>query len=116
MKHALLSLAILLSLATPALPPRPAPAPPPTAERTGRRGDRSGATTSPATAPTADKVDETPIVTHHEIKLGDKPLKYTATAAQMPLKTNTGETEAHIFYMAYTVDTPETDRATRPLT
>src|SRR5689334_21317621 len=105
MKHPVL-LTILILLTTPALAQRAEPSPESTSERTGRRGDRTS-TTGPSTAPTADKVDETPIVTHHEIKLGDdKTLKYTATVAQMPLKTNTGETEAHIFYMAYTLDVP----------
>jgi len=62
----------------------------------------------------AEAVDETPSVTHHEIRLGGKTLAYTATVAQMPLKNPSGETEAHIFYMAYTVD--GADSATRPLT
>ncbi|HEY2586955.1 MAG TPA: hypothetical protein VGI81_14515 [Tepidisphaeraceae bacterium] len=66
------------------------------------------------TAPTQETVDETPVVTHHTITLGDKELKYTATVAQMPLKTASGETEAHIFYMAYTLD--DADHSKRPLT
>src|SRR5437762_11460060 len=103
MRQALL-LVILICLVSPVLGQ---PAEPSTASDRPRRGDRAGSTTGPSTAPTADKVDETPIVTHHEIKLGDQTLKYTATAAQMPLKTNSGETEAHIFYMAYTLDVPE---------
>ena len=44
-----------------------------------------------------------------------KTLNYTATVAQMPLKDAAGETEAHIFYMAYTLD-GVTDTAKRPLT
>ena len=36
-------------------------------------------------------------------------------SAQMPLKDATGETEAHIFYMAYTLD-GVTDAAKRPVT
>jgi carboxypeptidase C (cathepsin A) len=112
MKHAL-HLVILICLVSPVLGQ---PAEPSSASDRPRRGDRAGSTTGPSTAPTADKVDETPIVTHHEVKLGDQTLKYTATAAQMPLKTNTGETEAHIFYMAYTLDVPEAGRSTRPLT
>src|SRR5229473_4796722 len=49
-------------------------------------------------------VDETPVVTKHSIQLNGKTLSYTATAAQMPLKDVSGETEAHIFYVAYTLD------------
>jgi carboxypeptidase C (cathepsin A) len=63
----------------------------------------------------AEKIDETPAVTRHEININGKTLKYTATVAQMPIKAPTGETEAHIFYMAYTLD-GVTDPASRPLT
>jgi len=85
----------------------PAPATP------GGRGGRGGAPA--AAAPIAGEVDETPVVTHHSINLDGKPLNYTATVAQMPLKTPSGETEAHIFYMAYTLD-GVTDKTKRPVT
>jgi carboxypeptidase C (cathepsin A) len=42
--------------------------------------------------------EKEPIVTRH--KMGD--LKYTATTGMMPIKNEFGETEAGIFYMAYT--------------
>jgi len=61
------------------------------------------------------EIDETPVVTHHSINVGGKEIKYTATVAQMPLKDTSGETEAHIFYMAYTLDGVK-DTAHRPLT
>src|SRR5262245_33907622 len=49
--------------------------------------------------------DTPPVVTHHEIRVGGKSLRYTATAGMMPLKNvDTGEVEAHIFYIAYTLD------------
>ncbi len=48
------------------------------------------------------------------MQLNGKTINYTATVAQMPLKTASGETEAHIFYMAYTMD--GVDAAKRPLT
>ena len=60
------------------------------------------------------EVDETPVVTHHSINIGGKTLNYTATVAQMPLKNAAGDTEAHIFYMAYTLDGQ--DHSKRPLT
>jgi carboxypeptidase C (cathepsin A) len=60
------------------------------------------------------EIDETPVVTHHSITVRGKTLNYTATVAQMPLKNPEGETEAHIFYMAYTLDGAETPH--RPLT
>jgi len=87
----------------PATPPEPG----------GRRG-RGGAAPLPTTAPTSDSVDEKPVVTHHEMQVGGKTLKYTATVAQMPIKTASGETEAHIFYTAYTLD--DADATKRPLT
>ena len=48
--------------------------------------------------------DEEPVVTHHRIRLGGKELKYTATAGLMPIKDAKGETEARIFFIAYTRD------------
>jgi carboxypeptidase C (cathepsin A) len=60
-------------------------------------------------------VDEAPAVTQHSIQVNGKTLHYTATAAQMPLKDTSGETEAHIFYVAYTLD-GVTDAGKRPLT
>ncbi|HYW27853.1 MAG TPA: peptidase S10, partial [Terriglobales bacterium] len=44
-----------------------------------------------------------------------KTINYTATVAQMPLKDASGETEAHIFYVAYTLDGAD-DKGKRPLT
>jgi carboxypeptidase C (cathepsin A) len=65
--------------------------------------------------PVAGYVDETPAITHHEMHAGSKALNYTATVAQMPIKNASGDTEAHIFYMAYTLDGAG-DPAKRPLT
>jgi carboxypeptidase C (cathepsin A) len=65
--------------------------------------------------PSATSVDEAPAVTHHETQVSGKTLKYTATAAQMPIMNASGETEAHIFYMAYTLD-GVADASKRPLT
>jgi len=62
-----------------------------------------------------DTPDQPPVITHHEIRVGGKSLRYTATAGMMPLKNvDTGEVEAHIFYIAYTLDGQESTR--RPLT
>jgi len=86
----------------------PAPAPSPAA-----RGGRGGGIAGPGPA-VGGNIDETPVVTHHTITVQGKTLNYTATAAEMPLKNASGETEAHIFYMAYTLDGAEKSR--RPLT
>jgi len=59
--------------------------------------------------------EKPPVVTHHEIRSGGRVLKYTATVGLMPIKNADGDTEAHIFFMAYTLDNaPATAR--HPLT
>src|SRR5215470_1892454 len=59
--------------------------------------------------------EEPPVVTHHEIRVSGKTLRYTATTGMMPIKNREGETEARIFFMAYTLD-GVADRSSRPLT
>jgi carboxypeptidase C (cathepsin A) len=92
--------------------PTPAPAPPQAAP--AGRGGRGGGIAGPGPAIGGD-IDETPVITHHSMNLGGRTLNYTATVAQMPLKNASGETEAHIFYMAYTLD-GVSDMSRRPLT
>ena len=48
--------------------------------------------------------EEKPVVTHHEIRIGGAPLRYTATAGYMPMKDEAGKLKANIFFMAYTKD------------
>jgi carboxypeptidase C (cathepsin A) len=62
----------------------------------------------------AAEKEEPPIVTHHEIRINGKSLKYTATTGIMPIRDAKGDTEAHIFFVAYTLD-GVTDSARRPL-
>ncbi len=63
-----------------------------------------------------EKPEEPPIQTTHEITIGGKTLVYTTTVGMMPLKNlETGETEANIFFMAYTLNVPE-GSPKRPLT
>src|SRR5271154_3338168 len=98
---------------TPAAP-SVTPAAPATPATTSGGGRGRGGISGPGPA-VGGEVDETPVVTHHTINVGGKTLNYTATVAQMPLKNASGETEAHIFYMAYTLD-GVTDAGKRPLT
>ncbi len=63
---------------------------------------------------TKTSTDEEPVITHHHISLDGKELKYTATAGLMPIKDAKGETEARIFFIAYTWDEPPPGAA-RPL-
>jgi len=109
-----LLLSLLIAQAQPQNQTPPAPTPAPATQQTpGGRGGRGGGVPGPGPALGGD-VDETPVVTHHSINLEGKTLNYTATVAQMPLKNAAGETEAHIFYMAYTLD--GSNSAKRPVT
>src|ERR1051326_6229287 len=88
-----------------------------------------GATVSPSASPGAagaqpqrgpqerpsPSPEEPPVVTHHEIRAGGRVLRYTATAGMMPIRNRDGETEARMFFTAYTWDDAGT-KARRPLT
>src|SRR5437588_11096150 len=74
------------------------------------QGQQRGPQERPSPAP-----EEPPVITHHEIRAGGKVLRYTATVGMMPIKNRDGETEARIFFMAYTLD-GVSDRSTRALT
>src|SRR5205814_6528042 len=63
----------------------------------------------------APAAEEQPVITHHEIRVGGKTLRYTATVGMMPIKSREGETEARIFFMAYTLDDAG-NHSRRPLT
>lgn len=73
-------------------------------------------TPSPSTSPAKlldPKMDEPPVVSKHSIRVGSQTLNYTTTTGFMPIKNAvSGEVEARIFYMAYTLDNPP---AKRPL-
>lgn len=59
--------------------------------------------------------DEPPVVTKHSVRVGGRTLNYTTTTGFMPLKNAvSGETDARIFYMAYTLDDPSSGQK-RPL-
>jgi carboxypeptidase C (cathepsin A) len=61
-----------------------------------------------------EKEEEKPVVTHHELRIGEKLLKYTATAGLLPLRDAEAKVEARIFHIAYTADDVG-DRSKRPL-
>ncbi|MGI9103139.1 MAG: S10 family peptidase [Terriglobales bacterium] len=70
----------------------------------------------PESKPPVEKeaAEEKPVVTHHQITVAGKALRYTATTGMMPIKNEqTGKVEAHMFYVAYTL---EGATGTRPLT
>lgn len=57
--------------------------------------------------------DQEPIVTEHRLQAGSKVLEYTVATGMLPLKDDFGETEAGIFFMAYTKKNQEPGK--RPL-
>jgi carboxypeptidase C (cathepsin A) len=91
--------------ATPAATASPSTAPG-TAGAPPQRGPQERPSPSP---------EEPPVITHHEIRAGGRVLRYTATAGMMPIKNRDGETEARMFFTAYTVDDAGA-KARRPLT
>jgi carboxypeptidase C (cathepsin A) len=64
--------------------------------------------------PVAPAGEEKPVITHHQITIGSRVVKYTVTAGLMPIKNDTGVIEAQVFFMAYTLDGVP-DPARRPL-
>jgi len=55
-----------------------------------------------------------PSITRHTITLHGQPLAYTASAAQIPLRNDTGDVECRMFYVAYTKDAAAPE--SRPVT
>jgi len=53
-------------------------------------------------------------VTHHQVRIGDASVAFTATAATMPLADDKGERQAGMFYVAYVRDGADAER--RPIT
>ncbi len=71
------------------------------AQRRGRGGAPPGHPYDSSTT------DAAPVVTHHQIQIGGQTLSYTATAGRMPVSDAAGKVEAHIFFIAYTLDGQE---------
>ena len=71
-------------------------------------------TESPTPRPTAqaaEQKEEPPVVTKHSTRIGGRQLNYTVTTGFMPIKNATsGDTEARIFFIAYTLDNAPTNR------
>ena len=102
-----LSLFFLFQVSTPA----PSPSPTPASSQQQTTTTTTVKTTPPANI--AQMLDEQTSVTKHSVRVGGKQLNYTVTTGYMPIRNaQTGETEAKIFYMAYTLDNPS---AKRPL-
>src|SRR5437879_11045892 len=61
-----------------------------------------------------DMTEVAPVVTHHQMTMDGKTLKYTATAGRLPIKRGDGKIEAEMFFEAYTLDGQDSSK--RPLT
>lgn len=61
-----------------------------------------------------DMKEVAPIVTHHEVKIDGKTVRYTATAGRLPIKELDGTIGAEMFFVAYTLD--GADPGKRPVT
>lgn len=75
--------------------------------------EKSGKLNAPSEAqkPAEAQKETPPVVTHHEIRLGGRVLKYTATTGLMPIRNpDNDEVEANIFFVAYTLDNPGPNR------
>ena len=61
-----------------------------------------------------DMTEIPPVVTHHQVSLNGKTLKYSATTGRLPIKRGDGKIEAEMFFVAYTLDGQEASK--RPVT
>ena len=79
--------------------------------------EQKAATPKPGTDKDKEEFDVSevpPVVTHHQITVDGKLLKYTATTGRLPIKRGDGKIEAEMFFVAYTLDGQGTEK--RPLT
>ncbi|MEA2709396.1 MAG: hypothetical protein QOF78_1997 [Phycisphaerales bacterium] len=85
--------------------------------QSAQSGDPTARTTTrPATTQAGEKGDKL-VVTEHELSVGDRVLRYTATAGTMAQKDESGATKADMFFVAYTLDrSAKADPTTRPIT
>src|SRR5262249_31001842 len=67
-------------------------------------------------APLVESSGQRIVTTRHQIKVGQKILRYTAHAGLLPIRRNeTGEIHGHMFFIAYLLDRLPNEPA-RPLT
>jgi carboxypeptidase C (cathepsin A) len=106
---AMLSAFVILSLSVPARAQANTPVQAPRAKKAPTAQQPKQA------VPSSKQAEHPPVITHHQITVSGRALSYTATAAFMPIRNKVGVTEAHMFYIAYTLD-GELTPSRRPLT
>jgi carboxypeptidase C (cathepsin A) len=95
---------------TPVIVPTATPTPAPSTQQTTTT---TTTTKTTAAANLAQMLEEPISVTRHSIRAGGRQLNYTVTTGFMPIRNaQTGETEAKMFFIAYTLDNAP---ASRPL-
>jgi len=66
---------------------------------------------TPRPAAATQQTEEPPVTAKHNVRIGGRQISYTTTTGFMPIKNGaTGEVEARIFYMAYTMDNAPSNR------
>ncbi|MGD0729957.1 MAG: peptidase S10 [Terracidiphilus sp.] len=102
-----LAVCLLVALASiflsPAAPAQEAKNPTPTATGADSHKDADKDANKEATPVPPEK----PVATHHELALGGKTLKYTATAGTLIIRDQEDKPYGSIFYVAYTLDGAE---------
>ena len=78
-------------------------------------GNPGRAVAAPQSSQEVASADDETVVTHHEITVGGRSLKYTARAGYITLRDHNREARAKIFFVAYTLDR-ESNATPRPLT
>lgn len=61
-----------------------------------------------------DMTEAPPVVTHQQVTINGRVLRYTATAGRLPIKRPDGKIQAEMFFVAYTLDGENAGQ--RPLT
>src|SRR4051812_14304630 len=89
-----------------------------TTQQAGATDPTARTTTRPATAPAGeDKSGDRLFTTTHSITTGGRTFNYTAVAGTMAQKDESGKALADMFFVAYTIDRPESSSpTTRPIT
>lgn len=95
-------LLLFLALSLPPLLPATAPCAETAAAKTAESGDKAALPVPPKSGLT--------VTTKHSIRIDGKEIKYLATAGELPVLNDAGETEAEIFYVSYSVEKPEPGR------